>query len=415
MSLASTLAATSEQQPLEVEEIVLAEHDVSHLSTCKLDSDEIVKYFGRGMRSYFQFVVFTGAVNLLLFLVTVVFITAGAGSGSASSSSSSSVMSDFLFFNISDNTTFYIFISIISALLITSILLWRRRSLVGGEQTKAWKLETTINDDDVSIFFGLKQRIPPLALKIFRFVLCALFVGLFFAYYYCQQAAQLWVSRELSTIPGQTLMSLFFVSIDFIWRLSCSLITSLESHKYATSYQQSDCIKSFISRIIMFSIWAAIRPHTASTTSGSTLSKGGVSPSQMINLLLVNTALGPFMDILSVYGYNKCCFFLCCGASSRQGDGEYKYKFNLQDEYTQLLFRQYLINQCLVFIPVAPLIGVLGCLFEWWTDKYKLVNLCKVSERHENKFTNIIVCFLVINTLAILFVYPHGVFFQRAF
>lgn len=402
--------------PLEVEEIVLAEHDVSHLSTCRLGSDEIVKYFGRGMESYFQFIVFTGAMNLFLFLVTVAFIiNEGVDQGSTA-------MASFLFLNVS-GTTFHIFISIVSALLAISTFLWwrRSRSTPGHpgqrQQEQGLELETTANDDIISIFFNMKRRISPLALKIFRLVLLVLFVGLFFAYYYCQQAVQLWASTELSTLLGQTLMSLFFVLIDFIWRLSCSLITSLESHKYSTSYQESDCIKSFISRIIMFSIWGAVAPLTPPTVDHSSSSpfltggsRGAVAP-QMINLLLVNTALGPFVDILSVYAYNKCCFFLCCGASSRDGDGEYKYKFNLPDEYTQLLFRQYLINQCLVFVPVAPLIGVLGCLLEWWTDKYKLVNLCKVPERHGNKFTTIIVSFLVINMLAIFFAYPNGVAF----
>jgi hypothetical protein len=143
---------------------------------------------------------------------------------------------------------------------------------------------------------------------------------------------------------------------------------------------------------------------------------------QMLNMLLLNTLLAPFVDILTVYVYNKCCCFMfccvCCtgdvdhvGVDVSHGDEEYKYKFNVADEYTQLLFRQYLINQCILFVPSAPLVGILGCFLEWWTDKYKLIKLCKVPQRHNNLFTRITIVFLLINTLAVLFSYPNGYFF----
>lgn len=385
------------------EEIVRAEHDVSHLSTCELGNSEVVKYFGKGMEVYFQFVFFLGAINSLLFLLSGLFIVIQWSNDSVVD------WSYFAFF-----PEKYVFISLVCVVIAVSIFLWWYKLKTHVDEGQ----EIIGNDDIISSFCDFKQRLSHNELKILRFVLAACFVGLFFAYYYCQKALQAWAVKELSTTVGQTLMSFFFVFVDLIWRLSCSLLTSLESHKYLTSYQQSDCIKSFLSRIIMFSIWGAIVHLGGSTPITPDIGNGGNGrgnaearlASALLNLLLINTLVAPFMDVLSTYLYNKCCFFFCCGGRSRLGDGEFKYKFNLADEYTQLLFRQYLINQCVLYVPMAPLIGVLGCLLEWWTDKYKLVKLCKVAERHALKFTKIVVCFLFVDLLAMFFSYPGGIF-----
>ena len=56
-----------------ISEVISSEHSVSHLSICNLGGDEMIQYFGKGLKSYFDFIKFSGIVNLFLFLTTFSF------------------------------------------------------------------------------------------------------------------------------------------------------------------------------------------------------------------------------------------------------------------------------------------------------------------------------------------------------
>ena len=284
------------------------------------------------------------------------------------------------------------------------------------------------NTDKISKWISLRNR-PKSYIILVRIFISIVFIGVFIAYYYCQvflynlsdnisggyssltatmdpysilipdinpENFQLSGNYNIYNFGAQIIVSLCFVLIDLLWRLCCTLLTSLEAHKYSTSFRKSNCFKSFFSRIIMFNIFNIVHQ----------------SNSQTINLLLLNTLLAPFIDLLSIYLYNKICFCICCTSTSRNSDSEFQLLFNLADEYTQLLFRQYLINQTCLYIPIAPFIGLLGCIIEYWTDKYKLLKLCKHPERNNSQFVFLTALFMFVNLLALPFSYPYGWVFQ---
>jgi hypothetical protein len=438
-----------------VRDLVVAEHDLSHLSVMSLNSDTIIKYFGSGMDAYFRFVVFTGVINMILQMITLIFALAVA---SDYSHQSQSLWSRLTFnFSITDGLVLRVIclLASILILLILSIVWFYRlsaRSTLGTGRASGildnCNQEIIPNDDRVSM--AIKQAISPCGLTIIRMIAAAIFLALPYAYYRCQLAMQVWIVEWNVTpydiaIPdgstagsivddgidsidgfkgllvgfvGQTLMSLFFVLIDAVWRVSCSFLTSLESHKYLLSHRTSDCIKSFLCRVIMFSIFVYVQRPPISLESRA---------QQMVNLLSFNTVLAPFIDVITVWLYRRCsnsrcidrCTQCCAsctgdtkGVESTFGTGgsisANSMQFNLADEYTQLLFRQYLINQCVAFVPLAPLSGIIRCLLEWWTDRIKLLRYCSVPERHGDRFFRIVVSFLIVNTLAPLLAYPNG-------
>jgi hypothetical protein len=400
-------------------EIIVAEHNVSHLSVRQLGNDELIQYFGHGTKWYFDFVKFNGFVNLLLSIFSLGFVVAVNEDGA------------------DDQKFFYALLGSTLTILMTSMLVWWRRLKINHVLSTNAINDATLNLDPISTTCDMKTKCccsSTKKLAIFRLLLYLSFVGLFVAYYYCQKSLQEWASKNLSSFSFHTLVSFLFVVIDFIWRLCCNLITSFESHKYLESYQQSDCIKSFFARIILFSLFSAGGANASSTspypltesttthnsttvfdTSISTNNSGGVWARETGGsapiMLVMNALLAPIVDVLTVVVYNKLCVIICCGSKSRKADGEFQYRFNVADEYTQLLFRQYLINQYILQFPLAPVIGVVGCFIEWWADKYKLIKLCQVSQRHNNSFSNIILAFLFINSIAILFAYPNGLLF----
>lgn len=419
-----------------VQEVVRAEHDLSHLSVCGLGSKELVQYFGRGVNSYFRFVKLLGISNILLFLLTTGFIVVHGCLASGNSVKCDIQWNDFLFLQLqlrTDTTSLtlsYSLLGIVCLLLLIIILIFYRSSRYNtntnnssGVDADEWQGAGLVpeNNDPVTKCLRLKTWMSVPVLKLFRVFLTLMFAVLFVCYYYCQRALRILVGPPRSTAEGvgyEVLLSLIFVIMEFLWRIACHTLTSLEGHKYLLSHQYSDCLKSYFSRIIIFSIYASATATTSnggSPTSAATEKYdpnngyGGLAP-QMLSLIVVNTALSPFIDLFVAQIYFRCCYFVCCGQESKSADGNYKAKFNLADEYTQLLFRQYLINQCLLFVPLAPLVGAIGCALEFYTDQYKLLRLSNVPERHGSSFRRIIIAFLCVNLLAVLFAYPNGYF-----
>src|SRR5207237_1021907 len=164
------------------------------------------------------------------------------------------------------------------------------------------------NVDPISVWISLR-KFHKLYVILIRIVILLLFIGAFIAYYYFQlflynisQKIGQGQDQNLGLFPletyttakfgAQIIISVSFILIDLVWRLFCTLLTSLEAHKYSTSFRKSDCFKSFLSRTIMFNIFNIV--HNTNTRNNS-----NSFSLQIINLLLLNTLVAPFIDILS--------------------------------------------------------------------------------------------------------------------
>ncbi len=524
-------------------DLVVAEHDLSHLSVFGLDRANVIKYFGTGMDAYFQFVLFTGIINAILQVVAIIFTCLYWSSISTTGSTWSSYLWQVIKFNSIveegiDNRQLILLLTIVQMVFAFSVFIFYRISKrrqfasrtdtigsiggIGNLGGGARSDDVIENDDPISA--SLKANLPTWGLVTLRWLTVCAFAALFYAYYVCQVALQSWVinwssdprsstnstldptsevggvdatsaevavdatSTEISQVAislgGQTLMSLFFVVVDAIWRVSCNLLTSLESHRYLLPHRESDCVKSFVCRVAMFSIFVYVQKPPIRLEGRA---------EQMINLLLINTILSPIVDVVTVWLYRNyqcqchctvcsceipswCCFVRThsdrsvtspTSASSSSSSSHLSLssltstsnlktsrsglpmtsfppgpmnassppspppigsivtgagkivsvssvEFNLADEYTQLLFRQYLVNQCVMFVPLAPVAGMIGCLLVWWTGKLKLIRYCRVPQRHGDRFFKIMVGFLTVNMLAPLLAYPNGIIWGRA-
>lgn len=376
-----------------MQHIISTEHDVSQLSLCGLDSVSLVEYFGHGMEFYFRFVKFTGVWNLLYFLVSMIFLFINHDVDNQGIIFSTLI--------VQQSFQSYLYISIHMLLGLASIAYFYRFMTFVNSIEDPFVGQYDLNENINTWSIYIRTHFYPYLIYI-RILVAIFFFALFPAYYYCQVALHKYVSTFSFVIAGQTLLSFSFVLVDFLWRLMCYLLSAIEAHKYQSSHRESDCAKSFFSRIVMFSIFIY-------TDTGTHVIKA----QQMFNLLLFNTFFSPIMDLVSNYMYNKFCFFCCCGCDSVKADMEYKMAFNISDEYTQVLFRQYLINQCLLIMPIAPLIGAVGSCIEFYTDKFKLLHLCRRPERHDKSFVKIIKVFMIVNLCAILFAFPNGYIWYR--
>lgn len=88
-------------------------------------------------------------------------------------------------------------------------------------------------------------------------------------------------------------------------------------------------------------------------------------------------------------------------------------QFNLPEEYTALIFRQFVIVQAMLLVPLAPVFGILGSAIQYWMVKYKLVRMSQRPERTASHYTRLIGIFFAVNMLAMVFAYPNGWYWLR--
>jgi hypothetical protein len=263
------------------------------------------------------------------------------------------------------------------------------------------------NNNSITNF--LRNR--KLFLKFVRFFLFFFQCGLIISYYYFQKFLMQLIEKNISNLwAGQTLASSIYLLVDLIWRLVCSVLTIFEGHKYFDTHVKSDLFKSYIARILLFSIFLNV--HQSETSQKI----------QMANVLMMNTFLGPILDIFMtkivnyfLYCHNCCsCYCYLCLNNNDNNDNMniqrmVKMTFPLAEEYTQLMFRQYLIYQCIFFLPLlGPILGLISNFLEYWLDKYKLFHMCQKPKYHSSRHLILNLLCSILNLSSIYLGYPNG-------
>ena len=243
---------------------------------------------------------------------------------------------------------------------------------------------------------------------------------------------QKWSREHLTNVMMQIFLSVGFVLIDIVWRLLCQLLTAMECHRYWSTYRKSDYMKAFLCRISMLMIFLTVQDWTYVEMSAESelwnssnctrlhfASEDAVTcqscriydrSRQLVVLVLVDITLNSVWEVLSAVLYRHFCVW-CCGAKqSPRSDQDFRQPFDLSQEYTEMMFRQFLIYTVLALVPVVAFLGVLGALLEYKLDQVKLRRWTRKPERIQSTFSQLLLVFGLINVAAIFFSYPNGIF-----
>lgn len=434
--------------------VVANEYSAENERVCSFSANSIVQYFGTGMLSYFQYVKYTILVNVVLLIVTFVpgMVHSSDRWNHISLSDVWTVLTTSPALADSDTPAwFYAYIAVAILCLLLAVVFYSYyiscalRTLsddqeMGGQPfedpfeglydvdseecvnsitdylqahpwVRHWVAGMSIHPNEVS-------RCATWAGRLISFVL---FVALLVMYYEGQLYLQRVIAPWHATSPYlvRTVISLGFVVVDALWKLLCSLLTFLECHRFWSTYRRSDCIKSMSFGIAMFTIFTWVQDLVynplldgcASTASECVRCKLQSRAEQMTNLIAVDVALSGLTNLLLTRITNSLCRCLFCARSSPRGDAEFKLMFNLPEEYTVLIYRQFLINQSIGLVPVAPLLGIIGAATKYWLDLFKLLRLMQFPERSNSQFLHLIRFFSFLNMLAVVFAYPGGLLF----
>lgn len=59
-------------------------------------------------------------------------------------------------------------------------------------------------------------------------------------------------------------------------------------------------------------------------------------------------------------------------------------EFQVEEEYLELIYRQYIIYNAMIYFPMATLFNLIISLVEVFVDKFRLLNICKLPQEKHN-------------------------------
>ena len=100
---------------------------------------------------------------------------------------------------------------------------------------------------------------------------------------------------------------------------------------------------------------------------------------------------------------------------SGKGDEAAKQQFDLPEEFTEVLYRQFLIYLGTAVFPLLPVLGVASYFLEYWVDKYRLIYLCrKEMSKARPVRARLLFALHILAALAALFSFPNGMVYLFA-
>jgi len=254
-----------------------------------------------------------------------------------------------------------------------------------------------------------------------RLLSAVLYVLLLVAYGLVQYWWHLFTRRHLGDWQMHTLLSLSFVLMDTACRLASQYLTYVERHRRWSDHRQWDCIKALALRMAMFMIFMWMQDFTYDSQIAAChrpprqtcLScQAEFRAQQMVIMLVVDLVLSNLWEIGLAHVYHCCCRALFGGVGSRRPDRSFRQPFDLGQEYTEVVFRQFMIGMTFGLVPLAPALGVLGGLVEIPVDKFRLLRLTQLPERRTRvTFARTVGVFMLLSACGVLVGYPTGVIF----
>eukprot|EP00455_Lapot_gusevi_P055350 TRINITY_DN8996_c0_g2_i7.p1 TRINITY_DN8996_c0_g2~~TRINITY_DN8996_c0_g2_i7.p1 ORF type:complete len:152 (-),score=52.04 TRINITY_DN8996_c0_g2_i7:67-522(-) len=94
--------------------------------------------------------------------------------------------------------------------------------------------------------------------------------------------------------------------------------------------------------------------------------------------------------------------------TSDRSNQESKQDFDLADEYVEVVYRQFIVMLGSLVLPLLPAVALVGNVFEYWCDKYRMLRLSQRPKLTKNTFKGMLIFFYVLTGLATVFSWPNG-------
>eukprot|EP01138_Halocafeteria_seosinensis_P016352 gb/GECG01016683.1/.p1 GENE.gb/GECG01016683.1/~~gb/GECG01016683.1/.p1 ORF type:complete len:517 (+),score=62.36 gb/GECG01016683.1/:1-1551(+) len=376
----------------------------------------IRKEYGAGVYVYFKYINYLVGINLAIGLFGLIFYIVAASKGLSTDTYSGL---DLLFLGAaphSAKTAWYglISVSMLGAFLAAPIYQRYQRYI-----TEQWKEEEHIdpNEDVIeeNLNYTERQRRIRRSVSLLLFLVIVVIQGLIT---YGIHSA---LSDSDSEIAAQILGAMVTLMKSF-WKFLSKFMTKYEKHRRKTRYIEYDTGKVFFMRMAnVLSVYL-----TKFLTEQSVIDEGQTceDANEAADCDCPLAAMGQqffWILIFEMSGANLIQVVIPWimlkynernSLTSGQGDEANKQEFDLPDEFTEVLYRQFIIYLGTIVFPLLPLLGVASYILEYWVDKYRLIYLSQkqLSRPHPVR-AKLLFFFHIFAAAAALFSFPNGLVF----
>lgn len=395
------------EAPGQVESSVTAEelaneHRRKTLS-CFSNRDELLVEFGMPVIQYFNFVKFTVATNLIVFLITLIgFLphlnNAGPklyneGIGFMQSTSISSV--DLLFLSSVQPSSDPTWITMIALTVVVSFMAPFVYLSVATKYFKDFEktqdMEELYNKSQADRIIRDKELDPSWAIyrlifSYFIFILClgapmlimwallnpALYPVLQSQYDSTQKTPDNWT--EGLQLVLYLLVSLTVTVSNLIFETVVGYLTDFEGHEHWHQYRNHRLWKRVIFRVSNMMALFAIRFWT--DLPFYTCASGRIA-FQVFIFIILDLTVNNIIEVLYPAIMDWVTYCTVGKVINAVGDEENRPEFELSDEYFEIVYRQYIMYMGVSVFPMIAGITLVANLVEWGTDKYRLFYHCR--------------------------------------
>lgn len=242
-----------------------------------------------------------------------------------------------------------------------------------------------------------------------------------------------------STSTAGLVLAAVNTGLNFISRLAVKRMTFYELHKRHSTHRDADTIKLFVLKfanvVILYLLKAAVLHEDVAGSDGSALTTtaivtlscrpaaplpSGAAPActcPLISsawtafwLLVLDTGVSSVLSPLAAW--LRIRVLRCFASRAHLSDYEQRPEFEPSTEFVTVLYRQFLTLQGAILFPALPLVASASFFLKLWSDRFKLIKLCrKVLQREEPVKVLVVVMCGVFVTLYAAFGYPQGLLF----
>lgn len=242
-----------------------------------------------------------------------------------------------------------------------------------------------------------------------------------------------------STSTAGLVLAAVNTALNFVSRIAIKRMTFFELHKRHSTHRDADTVKLFVLKfanvVILYLLKAAVLNEDVTGSDGSALTTTAIvrktcrltsllpdgssvpctcplisSAWTAFWLLVLDTAASSIISPLAAWLRIRA--LRCVASRAQLSDYDQRPEFEPSTEFVGVLYRQFLTLQGCILFPALPLIASASFFLKVWTDRFKLIKLCrKVLQREEPVKVLVVVLCGVFVTIYAAFGFPQGLVF----
>uniref|UniRef100_A0A7S1CFR8 Anoctamin transmembrane domain-containing protein n=1 Tax=Bicosoecida sp. CB-2014 TaxID=1486930 RepID=A0A7S1CFR8_9STRA len=378
---------------------------VRHSSLCS-SLDEIKKEYGRGVFVYFHMLRFVGLGNLVMGLIALAAFLGADSEGIVDDGVATMFLSSY------PAASHGAWAATSVLMLLAGIAIgpgYRRYQAFLSKKWTGADREEEIERDDAIIEYdknGARITISSSSRRCRKYVSVFVFVLVLVAQGVLQWLLHVALADASDNTTAQ-IIAVVITVLNIVWKTIGKKLTIFEKHETWTSYREWDTGKVFLLKLFNLVILYIVKTVTAQSGNNADECPLKALGYQFFWLIVYDLTLNNMVELAAplamTFVYKKL------GWTKGKGDNASKPRFDLAEEYVEVLYRQFVVFLGMLVFPLLAMVSAFAFVLEHWLDKARLLYICQKPTKREEPLRGKLVMWLYgLTCLAALASFPNG-------